>query len=138
MTGISAEKINEAIYEDIPLSAFRLFHLAFSTLRRSNDGRFYWMKIKNEMYQKSGASKGEAEDFLDLIRPLRKSKVIFLLKEISEGTKVSLRSKGDYDVQKIAAQFGGGGHKNAAGCIIKEKMERAEKLILESLHHSYG
>jgi nanoRNase/pAp phosphatase (c-di-AMP/oligoRNAs hydrolase) len=34
--------------------------------------------------------------------------------------KVSLRSIGDYDVNEIAKQFGGGGHKNAAGFVMSE------------------
>ncbi len=137
-TGMSAAEINEAIYENVPLSTFRLFHLAFSTLKSSDDGRFYWMKVRTDMFKKSGARQEQTEDFLDFIRPLEGSNVIFLLKEISGGTKVSLRSKGDYDVQKIAAEFGGGGHKNAAGCVIKEGMGKAEELILEALYGSFS
>lgn len=42
--------------------------------------------------------------------------------------KWSLRSSGEYDVAEIAAKFGGGGHKNAAGFVLKAPKESAKQL----------
>jgi len=44
--------------------------------------------------------------------------------------KVSLRGKGDVDVQRIAAQFGGGGHRNAAGCTMPGPVAEAMRAVL--------
>jgi bifunctional oligoribonuclease and PAP phosphatase NrnA len=43
---------------------------------------------------------------------------------------VSLRGKGDVDVQRIAAQFGGGGHVNAAGCTVAGPLTEATRVVL--------
>ncbi len=47
--------------------------------------------------------------------------------------KISLRSKDDINVARVAEAFGGGGHKNAAGCKIKADFETAKKEILTRL-----
>jgi len=44
---------------------------------------------------------------------------------------VSLRSKGDIDVGRVARSFGGGGHKNASGCTLKGPLERVRAQRLE-------
>jgi oligoribonuclease NrnB/cAMP/cGMP phosphodiesterase (DHH superfamily) len=44
--------------------------------------------------------------------------------------KFSLRSVGDFDVSKLAAEFGGGGHKNAAGFVLKPSLDIPEGIVL--------
>jgi len=46
-------------------------------------------------------------------------------------TKVSLRSQNDIDVAELAANFGGGGHVNASGCIMELPLEQAREKIIE-------
>jgi bifunctional oligoribonuclease and PAP phosphatase NrnA len=46
---------------------------------------------------------------------------------------VSLRAKPGVDVQQVAAGFGGGGHKAAAGCLIEKPLEEARVILLEKL-----
>ena len=57
-------------------------------------------------------------------------KVFALLKERGDGTRVSLRSNPGVDVSAIATRFGGGGHKQAAGCTIPSIGEAAEQELL--------
>ncbi|MEP6637316.1 MAG: DHHA1 domain-containing protein, partial [Acidobacteriota bacterium] len=66
-----------------------------------------------------------------------------LLRECDPGTyRTSLRSKGDVNVARIAEQFGGGGHRNAAGCTMKGTWEEAEqeviRLLLDAVHRANG
>ena len=58
-----------------------------------------------------------------------------MIKETPEGNvKVSLRSFDDrIDVSKVASVFGGGGHKRAAGCMIKdEDFETSKKNLIKA------
>lgn len=62
-------------------------------------------------------------------------KLAVILKEKDDGVHCSLRSKPEYDVSKIAGVFGGGGHKNASGCIIAKSLQEAEldmKIAIEN------
>jgi phosphoesterase RecJ-like protein len=47
--------------------------------------------------------------------------------------KISIRSKGKIDVASVAGRFGGGGHKNAAGCIIEGNADQVKKLLIEAV-----
>ena len=47
--------------------------------------------------------------------------------------RCSLRSKGNVDVAKIASEFGGGGHKSAAGVTLDGPLEQAKKLIFDAV-----
>ncbi|HKQ51711.1 MAG TPA: DHHA1 domain-containing protein, partial [Pyrinomonadaceae bacterium] len=59
---------------------------------------------------------------------------VALLKECSPGVyRTSLRSKGDVNVARIAEKFGGGGHRNAAGCTLSGELEAAEQTIVRLL-----
>ena len=49
---------------------------------------------------------------------------------IAEKINVSFRSKGDIDVNGIAAHFGGGGHMKASGCIIEGTLADAERKVI--------
>jgi phosphoesterase RecJ-like protein len=63
-------------------------------------------------------------------------RVACLLRELNGTVKVSLRGKGDVDVQKIAAQFGGGGHVNAAGCTVAGPLPEATRLVLDAVRRA--
>jgi phosphoesterase RecJ-like protein len=52
--------------------------------------------------------------------------------------KVSLRGKYGFDVKRIAAKFGGGGHLLAAGCTIRSGLGEAEALVLAELDRYLG
>ena len=66
------------------------------------------------------------------MRSISNVEVAFVLKETDFGVKVSIRSK-KLDATKIADKFNGGGHRRAAGCTIKMKLNSAlEKLLQET------
>ena len=59
-----------------------------------------------------------------------------LLREVEAGVKVSLRAKGEINVGRIAARFGGGGHANAAGCVIPGSLKDAKDAILRAVREA--
>ena len=56
-----------------------------------------------------------------------------LLKEVDDGTRVSMRAKPGVDVQQVAATFGGGGHKAASGCFIEKPIDEARATLMPLL-----
>jgi phosphoesterase RecJ-like protein len=53
--------------------------------------------------------------------------VAFFKEQGPDDWRVSLRSKGDVDINAIAREFGGGGHKNASGCNASGDLELLKK-----------
>ena len=77
------------------------------------------------------------EDFTDglteKLRAIRTTEVAFVVKELNSTTsKVSMRSK-EKDIAQVCSAFGGGGHKLAAGAVIKATPKKAVEMIIEEI-----
>jgi phosphoesterase RecJ-like protein len=90
--------------------------------------------VTRHMLDKTGTSSDDTETFVSFPRIMKDITVSVLIREIDDGYyKVSLRSKHEIDVAAVARIFGGGGHKNAAGCTIRGDLETVKALILGAL-----
>jgi phosphoesterase RecJ-like protein len=88
-----------------------------ATLELIENQQIACIHVTREMFYRSGALAQDAEGFVEYARSIRSVKVAVFVKENkSEVISVSLRAKGEFNVASIAKKFGGGGHRNAAGC----------------------
>ena len=79
----------------------------------------------------SGAAADETDGLINLPLSVKAIQAAVFFKEAEGGHwRVSLRSKGDIDVGRVARSFGGGGHKNASGCTLAGPLERVREQIL--------
>lgn len=70
---------------------------------------------------------------LDIIRSVEQVEVALIVREIGASrTKLSARSKGAFNVQKLAHRFGGGGHAKAAGATIEQPLTHARLDLVEA------
>jgi len=124
--------LQEILYRMGPLSERRLLGACLSTLDTPNDGAMYLMHISREMLHAAGATWEDAEGFVNYALDIYGARTAVLLSELFEGQgwKVSLRSRGDLRVDTVAQAFGGGGHRNAAGCQIPGTLEEAKASLL--------
>ena len=82
----------------------------------------------------------QGEDFTDglteKLRAIKTTEIAFVIKETGNSiSKLSMRSK-TVNVAQICSKFGGGGHKLAAGAVIKSNVETAVKLVLKEIENS--
>ena len=133
--GINPASVYKQLYENMTVSDLRLFNLVLDTVKLDPSGQIAWIKLSRDMLKKSKAKMKECECFISQIRALKGVKVAAFFRETEEKNKikVSLRSKGDADVNKIAQFFGGGGHKAASGLTIKGSLNKAEKLVINQV-----
>lgn len=114
--GVKPGEIYKKIYESNTWQRTDLFQQALSGLKRDCNGKLVWMKITEEMVATAGAMREELEGFVDYPLSIVGVELSLLFLEVKgKGTKISLRSKNFLNVHKFALQFGGGGHKHAAG-----------------------
>lgn len=71
--------------------------------------------VTEDDLRRHGCSLAETEGLIDIVRRAGEAEVSCVLKETEEGIRVSLRAATSYDVSALAARFGGGGHRYAAG-----------------------
>jgi phosphoesterase RecJ-like protein len=132
--GVRPAKISEAVFSSYPWSKIELLGNVLGTVRRDETGRVAWMRQTIEMLERSGASDEDADGFVNLPLTVGDVEAVAFLKEAEPGIyRTSLRSKGDVNVARIAEKFGGGGHKNAAGCTMQGEWDKAEQLIVRYL-----
>ena len=130
--GASPQWCARMLRENQPLSRLRLLPMVLETLTLYLNGRAAGLTITQAMLARSGATVNETDDIVDYARSLVTVEVGFLTREEGDGRiKVSLRSKTEADVSKIAKAFGGGGHRRAAGFTVSnmERDEVVQKLL---------
>lgn len=128
--GADPARVSTALYEQRPAQAFRWLGESLARIEVSADGRVAWLSLPSGLVPESFV---EAEDLVNYPRSIGSVRVACLLRERDGLVKVSLRGKGDVDVSLIAARFGGGGHRNAAGCTVAGPLDRATRDVLAAV-----
>ncbi|MBU1138537.1 MAG: bifunctional oligoribonuclease/PAP phosphatase NrnA [Proteobacteria bacterium] len=134
-SGVRPEEVADKVYDNYTIGRLRLMEMVLATLQIFAAGQVGLIQVSAEMFERTGATAGDVEGFVNYPRALRSVRVAVFLKEVTKGTiSVSLRAKGDCDVAAVAASFGGGGHRNAAGFRFVDKtMEDVQKEVLAAL-----
>jgi bifunctional oligoribonuclease and PAP phosphatase NrnA len=106
----------QAPYEDNPPASLQLVGLALARLEHVPEADLVWTYLTQADLQSAGVHPGEVDDLIDVIRTARDVDVAAIVKQQKDGRfKVSVRSRGQTDLAEVAAAFGGGGHRLAAG-----------------------
>lgn len=130
-TGVRPAKTAEAIFGNYQWPKIELLSHVLSTARRDDTGHVAWMSQSLEMQQQTQASEEDADGFVNYPLTVGEVEAVALFKECGPGVyRTSLRSKGDVNVARIAEQFGGGGHRNAAGCTLKGNLDEIERQVV--------
>ena len=92
------------------------------------------------MFERAGAAPGDSEGLIDYLRSIAGVDAVALIRELPEdgAHKVSLRSRGEVDVEKIARHHGGGGHRNAAGFTMAGDGEEVRREVAAELGAALG
>ncbi len=134
--GADAPSIARHVYGEQPPERMRLLGMVLASLESALDGRVAVMTLTEEMRKKAGASGEDIEGLASYGHLLEDVEVSILLREQDGKVRVSLRSGGRADVNKIASHFGGGGHKAAAGIMMNGPLEAARAALVESVREA--
>ncbi len=130
-TGVKPAKTAEAVFASYPWSRIQLMGAVLSTARRDSTGHVALLRHSLEMQHSAAASDEDADGFVNYPLTVGEVEAVAMLKECELGVyRTSLRSKGEVNVAKVAEKFGGGGHRNAAGCTLRGTWEEAEEKII--------
>lgn len=113
--GAVPEVIGQHVYES---AAFGYLAVSGAVLGRAvlePELSLVWSRVDLADLADASVRPDETDNLIDDLRIAREAGVAVLLKEVADGWKGSLRSRGEVDVGAIAVTFGGGGHHNAAG-----------------------
>ncbi|MFH1098153.1 MAG: bifunctional oligoribonuclease/PAP phosphatase NrnA [Candidatus Desantisbacteria bacterium] len=133
--GVKPDFVYRNIHERNSFPAMLLQGMLLSSLQLSNDGHVAWTSITKEMLKKVGYSvEFEPESVLSMMRSIEGIDVALLFRDLGEDKiKVNFRSRSGVDVWQIAQRFDGGGHKQAAGCVITGNLEMVQEMVLQNI-----
>ena len=81
-----------------------------------------------------GADEDDLDGISGFVRSVEGVKIAALLRELPGGAvKASVRAVPEYDAAAVCAQFGGGGHRGAAGCTLKMSLAEAAEAIKSAM-----
>ena len=136
--GASPSDIANKLLRRDSLAKYRIIPKVLDSLELFKEGEVASIIAKEEWFKQTGAHNRDCEDALDMIMSIAVVRIAFFVRVVNGVSRVSLRSKGQIDVSKIAGEFGGGGHFNAAGCTISTlDVEKAKEIVLKEIFEIY-
>ena len=117
--------------------AVRYWGQGLSRIQRED--RLIWTSLTLEDRKIAEYSGRDDADLVNVLSRIKETDVCVVFVEQKDGfVKISWRSQPGFDVASIATEFGGGGHKPAAGAEIKGDLERVQNEVLEATRKSLG
>jgi phosphoesterase RecJ-like protein len=132
--GANPQWISENIYENDSPARLKLLAKVLETMSLDLGNKVGSLFVTQEALSQTGSSLDHAEGFVDIPRTVKGIDISVLYTQLeNKYFKISLRSKGQINVEKVAKKFGGGGHINAAACRIKGDIEEVKSLIFAAI-----
>jgi len=116
--------VTENVYESNSYNRLKLLGTVLGNMERSPDHRMAWVVVTDDLFQKTGTTSEDTDNFVNYVRSVIGVEVAILFRQTApKQYKISLRSKGRVDLSSLAQALGGGGHKNAAGSTLDGTLE---------------
>jgi bifunctional oligoribonuclease and PAP phosphatase NrnA len=137
--GAPINQIYRNLFEQNTLARLKLIGETLRNLKTDLDGRVAYATITKEDLLKSGAIPQDSEDLVDYTVSLRGVDLgLLFIEQLRGGAKVSIRTRSGVNCAALAAQFGGGGHKEAAGATINAPIAECVDRVLKAAKHTLG
>lgn len=115
--GVDPPAVARRVFDSNNLGRLKLFGAVLSKMQLDETGRIAFVYVDQQLARECGGTYEDTEGLINLPLTVKEIVAVVFFKESGPNDwRVSMRSKGDIDVNAIATQFGGGGHKNASGC----------------------
>ena len=134
-TGVKSEKIGKKIYESNSFDKLKLLGYSLSEkLEIICNGKVAYIVLTRKDLLNHNYRKGDTEGIVNYALSILGVNMAVLIIETKDRIKFSFRSSGNFSVNKFANKyFNGGGHKNAAGGSIEDKLSVALNIFLKSV-----
>jgi phosphoesterase RecJ-like protein len=129
--GVDPPRVYEEVFERNSPALIRLQGAALSGLGLEEEGRLAHITLTRRQVVECGAADEDTSEIVNGLLAIDGVRMAVMFKELGERrVKLSFRSKGGLDVNRLAARYGGGGHTNAAGAVLDGTLEETRGLVL--------
>ncbi len=133
-TGIDIGELSQRIFDNTTYTKLKLTQKAIELLELHENEKLAAVAISQADLRAIGAKDEDCDGIVNMGRSIEGVEVSILVKEKdAQEVRVNLRSKTYVDVSEVAAAFGGGGHKRAAGCTVKGSLQEVKEQMIKAL-----
>jgi phosphoesterase RecJ-like protein len=131
-------EVYDKVYDQFHFSRIKLLGNALSSLKLDNTKKIAYMILTSDIQKKNNAVEADLDGFVNYCLSIQDVEIGILIYELNGSIKISFRSKGEIPVNKLAGEFGGGGHINASGArlenttiedVLDSVLEKAQKYL---------
>ena len=131
--GVDVARVASDVYQSSALGKIRLTGRLLDTMLLEGSGRVALLHLDDALIRETGCPPDDLDGVINMPLAVRDIRAVIMLKTLDGVTRVSLRSKGTVDVRSVAAAFGGGGHRNAAGCSLETPVTETPIVIAQTV-----
>jgi phosphoesterase RecJ-like protein len=132
--GINPASMARRVFDSNSFGKLKLIGHLLDSMEMYADGRLAAMCLSQDMLDQADSTLNDTEGIINLPLTAREIQAVVFFKALEPGlVRVSMRSKYDVDVRAVAAEYGGGGHINAAGFAVTGKVSEVRGSIIDRL-----
>jgi phosphoesterase RecJ-like protein len=136
-SGAEIDAVYRLLFERNTLGRLRLTGETLAGLKTEDGGRIAYATVTRESLARTGAIPQDTEDLVDYTVSLSGVEVgLMFLEQLRGGVKLSIRSRNGLDCSRVAGEFGGGGHRAAAGAMLPEPIEESVERVLHAVRET--
>jgi bifunctional oligoribonuclease and PAP phosphatase NrnA len=137
--GVDPPAVARRIFDRNHVGRLKIYGAVLNQMRLDATGRIATLTVDHALAEVCGGTYEDTDGLNNLPLSVEAIRAVVFFKENGPGEwRVSMRSKDNVDVRAVAATFGGGGHKNAAGCsatgVLADLQTIFEDKVTEALH----
>lgn len=124
--GVEPATVYDLVYNQNSEARTRLMGKVLSGISFEGNGQVAWLTVTMDMISEAGTRPEDTSGFVDAAMTIAGVEIGIIFVEAPDNkVRISLRSRGNKDVNKVASNLGGGGHKNASGVVFQGSIEDA-------------
>ena len=130
---LPTDEISRRLFKEARPNVVQLLGSVLSKVKLTSDGRLAYAELPLAELNELQVEDSETRFFIDDIDRVKGPEVVAIFREMSDSkVKVSLRSR-NAAINGVAAQFGGGGHAKAAGCVVRGSLSSVRDQVVSAV-----
>jgi phosphoesterase RecJ-like protein len=131
---VNPEEVYQAIYSSKEISHIQLLGKMLQNVQVSADRKVAWFQMTRQLRHQHQASADDTQSFLNLLLLIKDAEVVCFFREEDNGQiRASLKSKGQFVINQIAMELGGGGHEYAAGLALSAPLDKTVDMVISRI-----
>ena len=132
--GVNPSAVARSVFDSNNLGRLKLMGAILSRMHIDSSGRLATVSVDEELVTSCNGTYEDTEGLINLPLTVREIQAVVFFKQVGPNDwRVSMRSKGDVNINAVAKEFGGGGHKNASGCSASGSLEHLKRVFQQKI-----